>query len=168
MKEKYLRIVYKHYDFAELEVNPKSKFLKSLMIGDKTTKYDFGICYTIPENFSEHDIKSILSSVYNKELKNANFNRKTSAATIRIFNEDFVAFTASQIFKKLGFTYINPNQEEKLNPEEVLTLPLVNPKSKFWKKSQELKDFYLWASIEDETTANKFLNKIKQDEEKTF
>lgn len=166
MDKKYLRIVYKHFDLAELEVKPKSRFLKSLMTNDKTTKYDFGVCFVIPEEISEDKIKELCSYFYNLTLKQNNLSKKASSAEIRKFNEDFVAFGTTEFLPHFGFKLLSVEQEKTLKEEDILTLPIVNPKSRFWKNSEELKDFYSWVNSADKKLINK-LNRINN-EENTF
>lgn len=166
MDKKYLRIVYKHYDFAELEVKPKSKFIKSLMTNNETVKYDFGLCFEIPEDISEDKIKQLCSCCYNLMLKENNVSKKASSMEIRKFNEDFVAFGSTEFLPAFGFKLLSVEQEKTLKEEEILTLPIVNPKSKLWNNSQELKDFYSWVNSSDKKLVNKLIK--ANNEEETF
>jgi len=114
MDKKYLRIVYKHYDFAELEVQPKSKFIKDLMTNDETVKYDFGLCFEAPEDISEDKIKQLCSCCYNLMLKENNVSKKASSMEIRKFNEDFVVFGTTEFLPAFGFKLLSVEQEKTL------------------------------------------------------
>lgn len=166
MDKKYLRIAYKHYDLAELEVQPKSKFIKSMMTNNETVKYDFELCFEVPKDISEDKIKELCSCYYNLILKQNNLSKKASSAEIRKFNEDFVAFGTTEFLPHFGFKLLSVEQEKTLKEEDILTLTIVNPKSRFWKNSQELKDFYSWVNSADKKLINK-LNRINN-EENTF